>query len=188
LTEILMQNDFAERHYKPESEMKAHLGKVSKLVRNLVNNLDAIVWAANPKNDSLNHFIVYVYEYLDGLSEISPVRILRDVPTGLPDCPLSAEQRHNLFLVIKEALNNVFKHSGATEVWFRLRLENSLLAISIEDNGKGFSPATTSELGNGLLNMEKRMKNIGGQIAVSSEPGKGTRLHLQIPIRKNGVR
>src|SRR5439155_5923365 len=101
----------------------------------LVSNLDAIVWAANPKNDSLDHFIVYVFEYLDSLADVSPVRISRDVPTGLPDSPLSAEQRHNLFLIIKEALNNVFKHSGATEVWFRLRMDDLQLSISIEDNG-----------------------------------------------------
>ncbi len=190
LMEILMLNEFSlQRSAEGGQELKPHLEKSASLVRDLAASLDAIVWAANPKNDSLDNFILYVYEYLDNLANVRPVRILRDVPAGLPDLPLSAAQRHNLFLVLMEALGNVFKHSSATEVWFRLRLENGTLTLVLEDNGKGFVPEATSELGNGLVNMDKRMKLIGGSFSVVSEPGAGTRLCMQMPLngaRRNG--
>ena len=187
LTEILMFNEVSHHLSGPQpSNGKSASGRISHLVRELVESLDAIVWAVSPKNDSLDNFVLYVYEYIDRLAKVSPVRILRDIPAALPDCPLSSEQRHNLFLVIKKALNNVLKHSGATEVWFRLRVEDSTLAFSLEDNGRGFAPETASELGNGLVNMEKRMKLIRGVFVVSSEPGAGTQVRVQLPIRGTG--
>jgi signal transduction histidine kinase/streptogramin lyase len=183
LTEILMLNEVSgSLSNNQEPTLKPSSRRISSLVRELVENLDAIVWSVNPKNDSLDNFVLYVYEYIDRVANVSPVPILRDIPATLPDCPLSSEQRHNLFLVIKEALNNVFRHSGATEVWFRLRVEDSTLALSLEDNGNGFAPGTASELGNGLVNMEKRMELIGGTFVVSSAPGAGTRIQLQVPL------
>ncbi len=184
LTEILMLNEFSlQRSQEDGPKIRPHLEKAASLVRELAGSLDAIVWAANPKNDSLDHFILYLYEYLDGLANLSPMRILRDVPAELPACPLSPAQRHNLFLVLKEALSNGFKHSGATEIWFRLRLEADMLLLTLEDNGKGFVPEATSELGNGLVNMEKRMKLIGGSFSVLSQPGAGARLCLRLPLK-----
>lgn len=184
LTEILMYNEFSlQRGQEDGQTIRPHLEKAASLVRELAGSLDAIVWAADPKNDSLDHFILYIYEYLDSLANVSPMRILRDVPTELPARPLSPAQRHNLFLVVKEALSNVFKHSGATEIWFRLWLEDDSLMLALEDNGKGFVPEATSELGNGLVNMEKRMKLIGGSFSVRSQPGTGTQLRLQVPLK-----
>jgi signal transduction histidine kinase len=184
LTEILMHNEFSLQHSQEDGQtIRPHLEKAANLVRELAGGLDAIVWAADPKNDSLDHFILYIYEYLDSLANVTPMRLLRDVPAELPPCPLSPAQRHNLFLVVKEALSNVFKHSGATEIWFRLRLEDDSLMLALEDNGKGFVPEATSELGNGLVNMEKRMKLIGGSFSVRSQPGSGTQLRLQVPLK-----
>jgi signal transduction histidine kinase len=184
LTEILMLNEATWRHADgPAAKLKPQLEKAAALVRDLAGSLDAIVWAADPKNDTLDQFILYVYEYLDSLAQVGP-RILRDVPAELPACPLSPAQRHNLFLVLKEALNNTFKHSGATELWFRLHLEADRLQLSLEDNGKGFVPTAVSQLGNGLVNMEKRLKLIGGTFAVESQPGAGTRVRLQMPLKQ----
>lgn len=186
LTEILMLNECPVPSGERPPAADKPQPRISKLVRELADNLDAIVWATNPKNDSLDNFVLYLLDYLDGLADASPVRILRDVPSGLPHCAMSSVQRHNLFLVIKEALNNVFKHASASQVQFRLRLEDGLLTMSLEDNGRGFVPKTTLELGNGLVNMEKRMKLIGGNFAVASEPGGGTRVRLAMPINNGG--
>jgi signal transduction histidine kinase len=183
LTEILLLTEFSlQREHAAGEQVKAQLEKTSGLVREAAESLDAIVWAIDSKNDTLDSFILYTYEYLDNLAHLSQARILRDVPASLPDCPLSSTQRHNLFLVLKEALANVFKHANASEIWFRLRLENGSLTMSLEDDGRGFVPETTSELGNGLLNMKMRMKLINGSFTVASEPGIGTRIRLEMPL------
>jgi signal transduction histidine kinase len=158
------------------------LGRISKLIREMADNMDGIVWATNPKNDTLDHFVLYVFEYFDSLAHASQMRILRDVPSPLPSCLLTSTQRHNLFLVLKEAMNNVLKHAHASEASFKLVIESGRLRMALDDNGRGFMTGTTSELGNGLVNMEKRMSTIGGMFVCASTPGKGTRIEVEMPI------
>jgi signal transduction histidine kinase len=146
-----------------------------------------IVWALNPKNDTLDSFALYVYEYVETFLGPTGIRCRLDVPDEVPSFTLSSEIRHNLFLVIKEALNNVAKHSCASEVWFRLRFTKNVLSIVIDDNGKGFLPEKTNSLGNGLINMEKRVQSIGGcfELQTGRDSGtNGTKIRLQISIRK----
>ena len=100
-----------------------------------------------------------------------------------PDQPLSAEVRHHLFLACKETLNNIHKHAGATEVWLRMKMNESELELTIEDNGQGFKPTTNQRAGNGLLNLQTRLAAISGHCQVDSQPGRGTcvRLTLKLP-------
>jgi signal transduction histidine kinase len=117
------------------------------------------------------------------------------VPIQLPAWPLTAEVRHNLFLAFKEALHNVVKHAAATEVRVSLTLAESGFSASIEDNGRGFDPAsvgmaaTTNDPlriagGNGLANMRKRIGGIGGECQVDSAPGKGTTVRFIVRVEK----
>jgi len=88
--------------------------------------------------------------------------------------------RHNIFLIIKEALTNVLKHAGATEVHLQIKIAPTSLEIIIADNGKGFdphAPATTSRH-NGLDNMRRRAAAVGGQLTLTSSPGTGTRMEF----------
>jgi signal transduction histidine kinase len=144
---------------------------------------DFIVWAVNPRNDSLSRFVPYIRECLQSLLETTSIRFHVDVPTDLPDMPLSSEVRHHLYMVIREALNNVVKHSAATEVKFCLRIEGPGLVILIEDNGKGFVQQDTSLFGNGLQNMNTRIRSLGGSIDIQTQPGKGTCLKISLPLK-----
>ena len=90
--------------------------------------------------------------------------------------------RHNVFLTVKEALNNVLKHSGATTITISLNCSDNILHIEIIDNGKGFSQKNKIFSGNGLYNMEKRIKDIGGKYEISSEEDKGTKVSISISI------
>jgi ligand-binding sensor domain-containing protein/signal transduction histidine kinase len=186
LTEILFLSDVVADESRKPGEMRGHVHRISTAARELVRNLDVIVWALNPKNDSLDNFALYVIEYVENFLSPTGIRCRLDVPDELPAVPISSEVRHNLFLVIKEALNNIAKHSCASEVWFRLRFEKQQLAISIEDNGKGFNSGKTNALGNGLVNMEKRMQSIGGCFEIQSERNNaGTQIRLLIVLRKS---
>ncbi|MDB6025451.1 MAG: putative two-component system sensor kinase [Verrucomicrobiales bacterium] len=183
LTEILMLSNAAANSDGAESEITIRARKVAGAAGELVRNLDGIVWAVNPKNDSLESLTLYLCEYVQRFLSSTSIRCQWDISSDLPSADLSSEARHNIFLVFKEALNNAVKHSGASQIQIRLQVEQSNLLLSIEDNGKGFSVGEESESGNGLINMNERLRKIGGQFQLQSKPGAGTRITLRVPLR-----
>jgi len=117
------------------------------------------------------------------------IRCRLDVPVDVPAWPLTAEIRHNLFLAFKEALTNVVKHAGATEVRISLEVRAHEFVLALRDNGRGFDrnqPPSSVDgriaSGNGLRNIEGRVARIGGRSEMSSELGKGTAQSFVIPI------
>jgi signal transduction histidine kinase len=94
--------------------------------------------------------------------------------------------RHNVLLASTEALNNVLKHSGASEVRIRVVLEPTLLSIEINDNGHGFELATGEAKRSGLLHMRQRMAEIGGTCELTTA-GAGTQVRFTLPLEKPGV-
>jgi signal transduction histidine kinase len=181
LTEMILLSDLAQKNKTKADEVDAHVGNISKIAREVIRDLDAIVWAVNPKNDFVDNFATYIFQYVERFLGITSIRFRLDLPDGLPHSPLTSEIRHNLFLVAKEALNNIVKHSGASEVRVRLRMKNALLTLEIDDNGKGFQ-TTAQRRGNGLANMENRVCDVGGRLELVSQTGRGTRLHIQIKL------
>jgi signal transduction histidine kinase len=151
-----------------------------------VQGLDEIVWATNPRNDNLPQFADYVGRFADECFESTGVRCWQEVPNDLPNLPLRADLRHNVFLALKEAFHNVLKHAGATEVWLRLALANSQVTVEIEDNGRGFVPEQVSPGGNGLENMRSRLAEGGGRTTFTSSPGKGTKIQFTFAVAKPG--
>jgi signal transduction histidine kinase len=143
--------------------------------------VDRIIWAVNPLNDTLPRTANYLCEHVEMFLSGSSVRCRLDVLADLPDRSISSDIRHNIFLTVKESLNNVIKHGQATEVLFRLAANHAGLLIAIEDNGKGFAMSEVSSFANGLHNMEKRIKDIGGSFVLASAPGQGTRIRIQVP-------
>jgi signal transduction histidine kinase len=90
--------------------------------------------------------------------------------------------RHNLFLAVREALNNVVRHSGATETTLTLQVEGPAVVIAIEDNGRGFNPAAGATR-HGLANLKQRLTDLGGVCRIESAPDQGTKVTLTWPWR-----
>lgn len=179
LTEIGLFAD-AARHSAPHTE-KIGLDYLAQRVRALASSLDAIVWAVNPANDSLDQLVVYVGELFQELFRSSGIRARMDVSPTIPRLPLSAEERSDLFLTTKEAMNNTLRHSGASEVWLGIRMTSGELRILLRDNGRGFDPeAAKSNGGNGLSNMRARAARTGGRIEFRTAPGKGTEISIAV--------
>jgi signal transduction histidine kinase len=111
------------------------------------------------------------------------VRCRLEVPLQLPHWHITAEMRHNVFLSFKEALHNIVKHAGASEVVVFLNLDSSGFTLGLRDNGKGFDPAAVSGRpgrGNGLKNMRQRLEKLGGRYELQSSPGAGTEIRFVI--------
>jgi len=183
LTEILLLSNLTRKNKDQAAEVETYVAKISDVAQGVIDSLHAIVWAVNPKNDTLDKLILYICDHAQSFLKLSSIRCRLDMPLEQPQSPLSSEVRHNLFLVVKEALNNIAKHAQASEVWLRFEIDGPVFSLSIEDNGKGFSPAAATETGNGLQNMRKRIENVGGEFSLSSQPGKGTRIQLAMPLR-----
>jgi signal transduction histidine kinase len=174
-------SDLACRNKTATDEIETHVGKLSNIAREVVRDLDAIVWAVNPKNDFLDNLASYIFQYVEKFLGTTSIRCRMDYLSNLPHCHLSSEARHSLFLVVKEAMNNIVKHSGATEVWLRVKTEGSKLIFAIEDNGKGFDAHSLAEFGNGLGNMETRVQELRGKFDLNSVSNKGTRIRITVP-------
>ncbi|MGN6552507.1 MAG: sensor histidine kinase, partial [Verrucomicrobiota bacterium] len=148
--------------------------------RAAIRSLEEIVWAVNPRKDSLSDLVDYLSHYANEFFGSSEIRCRQDLPLIIPEKSLPAEVRHNLFLACKEALNNVQKHANASEVWLRMAVSGSTLELTIEDDGSGFS--ADSHRGNGLQNMQARLAVIGGRCQVDSSPGTGTRIRMSFEL------
>ena len=155
--------------------------KMANTARQAVKSLDEIVWAVNPRNDTLAHLIDYTGQFAADYLRAAGVRCLLDVPEHAPSREVPTNVRHNIFLVVKEALQNIVKHARATEVWLRVHVTNQGLRIVIEDNGSGFERAPENSLADGLRNMDQRMKELGGKCRINSHVGAGTEIVVELP-------
>ena len=182
LTEIGLLGALAVRDSTPPAEAREQVGRIMERAEELAHKLDETVWAVNPSNDTLRHLATYLCNRAKDFLEPTPIRCRLDVPTNLPETPLTAEVRHNVFLVAKEALNNAVRHSGATEILLRMAVADGVFRLEITDNGKGFATGAAQEAGNGLRNMAGRIRDIGGQLEVRSASGQGTTVAVRLPI------
>ena len=183
LTEIALLSELGLKNAASPDKSASFFNRICQSAHHIVGSMDEIVWAVNPKNDTLEHLANYVCHFADSFLKMTSIRCRLDVPALLPDVFLSAEIRHSLFLVVKEALNNVVKHSCATEVRISLSVDNDSIAIRITDNGQGFNGASiASSQGRGMNNMKQRMCALQGQCDIASQSDCGTSVSLRLPL------
>ena len=145
--------------------------KISSAANELLTKMNAIIWSMSSSNDSLGNMIAYVRIYALEYFEDTGIKCKIDIPENLPNIEVIGAIRRNVFLVVKEALNNILKHSKATEVHIALtRFEGSLI-LQIQDNGTGINMEKIRQFGNGLKNMKKRMADINGELSIENSNG-----------------
>ncbi|MBO5939595.1 MAG: hypothetical protein J6R18_00165 [Kiritimatiellae bacterium] len=164
------------------AERGGEISGIADEVRDVVLALDEVVWAVEPRNDTLSSFVDYVYNYAESFVSSSNLGIRVKLSPELPDAKLSSVVRHAVFMCIKEALNNTVKHASASHVFIAMEAIGDRVKIRIGDDGKGFDSLRKG--GNGLLNMGARMKEIGGFFAVGPRSGGGTEVEFSFPIEK----
>jgi hypothetical protein len=150
----------------------------------MVTALDEIVWAVNPKHDSVSSLATYFCQFAQHFLKSTSVRCHLEVDKDLPPAPLNAEQRHSLFLAFKESLSNVVKHSGATDLRLSIGAAKQMLVISVKDNGYGFdlNPPQKHHTADGVANMQRRLKQLGGRCELISNREQGTTVVFRVPI------
>jgi signal transduction histidine kinase len=157
---------------------------VSQLTREVIQNVEEIVWTVNPKNDSLDRFAAYLCEFSERVVTRAGLRFRWEAPVEIPSIPIASDVRHHLFLVAKEALNNLVRHADASEARVRLAVDGGSLVIAISDDGKGFDfEKCASRGGNGLDNMRDRLKACGGDVNFECRNGSGSSVTFKIPLQ-----
>jgi signal transduction histidine kinase len=179
----------AGRQATGEAAVTPQLQKIADTSHELLSSVGEMVWATNPRNDSLENFLGYLASYAQEFLHPAGLACRLDIPTALPNHPLRSEVRHHVFYAFKEALTNIVKHARAREVWVRVRLTDSTLELCVEDNGCGFeirnpkSEIRTASGGNGLVNIRQRLEAVGGNVELDAQPSHGTKLCLTVPLR-----
>jgi signal transduction histidine kinase len=181
VTEIALLSSSAQLKPNLSNEARAEFGAVSRLTNDLVRALYETVWAVNPKNDHLDSLASYVCQMANQMCAQAQLRCRLEIPDLPAEVSVGSPIRHNVIMAVKEAIHNVIKHGRASEIQICIRQAGGVLTLQVGDNGCGFDPAVTAR-GNGLDNMEKRLRSLQGSCSVESRPGAGTKVTMAFPL------
>lgn len=191
LTRIAILSEIARRKVG-EGEVGTVLGKIAETARSLVGSMSDAVWSIDPKQDDLRNIVARMRTFATDVLDGKGIAWTFDAPAE-PGARLAPEIRRELFLVFKETVTNVARHSGARTATLKLQLNADRVVLEIADDGKGFEVEPAHDLdsslqhGRGLLNMQVRAKRMGGELTVTSASEKGARLVLVLPLQRRGA-
>jgi signal transduction histidine kinase len=182
VTQLVLQGEVAQTESAVGSEARGQFDKICEEAREALRAMDEVLWAINPRRDTLREFTTYICGYARTFLKNTSIQCVLDVEPEMSSETFDLPLRRNLLLAVKEALNNAVKHSHATELLLKIRWQNKRLILAVEDNGRGFDPASASAERNGLTNLAQRMHEVGGEFQLTSEPGKGCRVEFSTPL------
>ena len=177
MTTIRLMSEIAKN--KMKENVPVEIEKISSSANEVLNKMNAIVWSMNSSNDTLDSLISYIRAYTIEFFDGTPIECKVNMPEEIPFHEISGDKRRNIFLCVKESLNNALKHSKARRIKIDIEV-NHTLKIKIADNGVGIEQEKIRRFGNGLKNIERRMKGIGGSYTISNNNGTETRLELPL--------
>jgi signal transduction histidine kinase len=164
-----------------DGEMVHLVRDMREQIREAQQSLDEIVWNVNPNNDTLEKLFARMRRYASDILDRAGMKFRIEMPESAQGIRLSIEQRRDLYLVFKEGINNVAKHSGAEFAHIVVSLSGKRLEMSVKDDGRGFDTTLKSDR-NGIGNMRKRSEQLQGVLKVYSAPGRGTELKLEVDL------
>lgn len=180
LTQISIASRLA-RHNPPQ-EVLSHIDEIHGIARRTAASLDEIVWAVNPRNDTLSALLDYLAQYSSNFLRSAGIACQLEIPVDMEERPLDAKVRHHLFLAVKEALHNIAKHANAKSVHLSAGLQGDLLRVRVADDGSGFVLGQAEAGADGLVNMGARMEELGGNCRIESQPGQGTEIVFELTL------
>jgi signal transduction histidine kinase len=161
------------------AQLTKDLTKISDYSDEMAEKMNEIVWALNQRYDSVADLVSFCRSYASEFLQDKNIHFAF-FSNDIPDKMIQGESRRNIFLVIKEALHNLAKHSQATESRLIFHFSVDQVKVEIIDNGKGFSKESIRPFANGLENMKKRIENVGGNLLIESV--QGTHIRISVPI------
>ena len=182
LCQLALMQDLMLRTDDLPEKARENLREIAVNTRQTVDALDHVVWAVNPKHDSLDGVATYIAH--SATSYLTPLDITcrLDLPFEWPEVIIRAQTRHHLILAIREALQNIVKHAGANAVTLWMRYEAPVLRLLISDNGRGLKDAPSDCGQDGISNMKSRLEAIGGTCEIRNRQEGGTEVEFSAPL------
>ena len=162
---------------KMKEQTLPEIEKISHSANELLNKMNTIIWTMTSSNDSVENLVAYIRSYAVEFFESTSIDCYFSMPASIPHREITGEKRRNLFLSVKESLNNVLKHSQSTVVKINVTINDKLI-IEIQDDGVGINMEKLRKFGNGLNNMKKRMASINGEFDIQNIDGTRTTFGL----------
>ena len=182
LSQLAVMQDLALHQTVLPAEAQARFQRISDIARLAVAALDEVVWAVAPHNDTLPALVAYLGVCASNYLEPLEIAYRVDAPLDWPPLEIRAQVRHELAMAFKEALQNVAKHSSATEVTLTLRRSPNQLTVLLADNGSGLPNDPPPGRRNGIPNMQARLASAGGECAVRNRAAGGVEVEMRIPL------
>ncbi|MBS1776657.1 MAG: tetratricopeptide repeat protein [Bacteroidetes bacterium] len=172
LSKIRFLSELVSAPKDNSSNLNTTLHSISITAHNLVDNMKDLIWAMNPSNSTLDNLIARIREYATDYLEDTPIKLTWQLPDYIPKHPITKEFSRNIFMIVKEALQNIVKHAEANSVHILLQIQPKFI-LSISDNGIGYDKQSI-KYGNGLRNMDNRALFVGATFTVESQKSRGT--------------
>lgn len=184
MTQLVLHGEVAQSDLPDDSKMRPQLDRICEEARGLLSSMDEILWAVNPRRDTLRDFASYVCGYAQKFLISTQIQCLFEVDPEMSAAAFDLPLRRSLLMAIKETLNNAVKHSKATELQLKIYWQRQQLVVVVQDNGTGFDMAKMKSGRNGLVNIAQRMNEMGGSCSVTSQPGQGCRIEFGVPLTR----
>jgi ligand-binding sensor domain-containing protein/signal transduction histidine kinase len=180
LSEVLGQSAGREN-----SQIADRLSVIANASRQSVESMGEIVWAVNPKRDNVVDLAHRMRRFASDVLTARNIEFHFDAPSLNQNAKLGAESRREIFLIFKEGINNIARHSGCKTVAALLKIERGMIILKLSDDGHGFEAANV-EQGHGLDSMRRRAEKLDGQFELTSSLGAGTKMTLSVPLGRHG--
>jgi signal transduction histidine kinase len=185
LSKIAILSDLAGQEVAvAESPVTGSLGQIADTSRDALDSMSDIVWAVNPQRDHLSDLTHRMRRFAEDLLDARDIDFTFKAPVDEKDIRLGADLRREVYLIFKECVNNLVKHSDCTRAELDFRIDGQWLVFSMSDNGSGFEPKEVSTNGgmggHGLVSMQRRAQALGGSFTFDNN---GTRVTLRVPLR-----
>jgi signal transduction histidine kinase len=180
LTRIAVLSEVVRRQ-RPDADDR--LASIAAVARESVTAMSDIVWAISPGRDGLHDLTRKMREHAEEVFAAGETELTFAGPDATRDVRLSVDMRRDIYLIFKEAINNAARHADCSRVNVGFRAEGTRLILSIADDGEGFDASAEGD-GNGLVSMRNRAKRLTAKFDITSRPGEGTTVRLEVPQRR----
>jgi len=184
ITQLVLSGEDVQEALPEDSAARKQLTELWDDAREVLSSIDEILWALNPRLDTLRDFANYICDYAHKFLGPAGIECVFEVDPKMQLTAADLPLRRSLLMAIKETLRNSVKHSGATELRLKIERQRQILFVVVEDNGSGFDPAAIPPGRNGLGNLSRRMHELGGSCHIFSQPGKGCRTEFRVPLKR----
>jgi ligand-binding sensor domain-containing protein/two-component sensor histidine kinase len=181
LTNISILSNLSKRNLPDPAKAENFLQRISEEVSSSSQALDDIIWSVDSNNDTLEETVSRMRRYAAELFDAANTSYELYLDPAFEQKKLAMEQRRDIYLLYKEAVNNISKHAGAKQVNIQITIEHNQLFMRIKDDGKGFDTTATSNR-HGLKGMKERVKKWKGKISIESGTSIGTMIQVSIPV------